>query len=143
MTMTNTQTPAQPVTTITGNPGLDSLIRSALIAAAAALTGVMLGWLNAHGFNDPNLNLLLSGAVLTVLTTAAVTLWGYLKGTQVGRAVADAHVAGVTAGANLALSGNAVTTTDPSTGATVVAPFTVASAKETIADYAATTPPKA
>ena len=96
--MSNIPASLPTVPTITGNPGIDSLIRSALIAAAAALTGVMLTWLNAHGFNDPNLNLLLSGAVLTVLTTAAVALWGYLKGTQIGRVVSDAHLVGVQAG---------------------------------------------
>jgi len=137
MSMSNPPIPSSPVPTITGNPGLDSLIRSALIAAAAALTGIMLTWLNAHGFSDPNLNLLLSGAVLTVLTTAAVAAWGYLKGTQVGKLVADAHLVGVQAGV---AAQQAITVSQPNAPTTAPENITHADAQEIIATFA---PPKA
>ncbi len=91
-------TQPQTIPTITGYPGIDSLVRTALVAASAAAAGIIVGWLNAHGFNDPNLSLMLSGVIFGVLTTLAVAFWGWFKGTQVGKAIDDAHLVGVQSG---------------------------------------------
>lgn len=92
------------VPSITGNNGLDSLIRSGLIGASGAITGVILTWLNAHGFNDPNLNLMVSAAIFALLVAGATALWGYLKGTSIGRTIASIETTAVQAGI---LAGNA------------------------------------
>lgn len=64
---------------ITGNPTVDAVIRYALVAACAAATGVITTWLNAHGFHDPNLSLMVGGAVASVLGGLAFALWGIIK----------------------------------------------------------------
>jgi hypothetical protein len=64
---------------ITGNPLIDTLIRSALIAVATAIGAVIVTWLNAHGFNDPNLGTMVTGAILSVLAVIAVGAWGYIN----------------------------------------------------------------
>lgn len=91
-------TSALPVPSLTGNPGLDSIIRSGLIAASAAITGVILTWLNAHGFNDPNLSVMIGGAVFAALLALAGAAWGWLKGTQVGQVIASKELIALQAG---------------------------------------------
>lgn len=100
--MSNPGTPAPPSTlAITGNPAIDGLILKGLMAGSAAIAGVILTWLNAHGFNDPNLNLMLSGAVLSVLAMVATAIWGFIK-SRLDQAKA------VNAGINLFASGGSV-----------------------------------
>lgn len=100
--MSSNGVPASPTSlSITGNPAIDGLILKGLMAGAAAITGVILTWLNAHGFSDPNLNLMLSGAILSVLAMAATAVWGYINSRV---AVAK----GVQAGMNLVLAGQAI-----------------------------------
>jgi len=65
------------VPSVTGNPATDSIIRNCIVATSAAAAGVMVTWLNAHGFNDPNLSLMISGAIAAVLSAAAAALWGW------------------------------------------------------------------
>lgn len=91
-------TPALPVPSITGNPGLDSLIRSGLIAVSSAGTAVIWTWLNAHGFKDPNINLMISGAIFAALLALVGAIWGWLKGTQVGQVIASKELIAVQAG---------------------------------------------
>ncbi len=64
------------VPTITGNPATDTIIRNAIIGLSGAAAGVIVTWLNAHGFADPNLSLMVSGAVAAVLSTVAAAAWG-------------------------------------------------------------------
>lgn len=65
------------VPTVTGNPAADTLIRNCIIASSGAAAGIMVTWLNAHGFNDPNLSLMISGAIAAVLSAVAATAWGW------------------------------------------------------------------
>lgn len=126
--MSNPGTPA-PTTTlsITGNPAIDGLILKGLMAGSAAIVGVILTWLNAHGFNDPNLNLMLSGAVLSVLAMIATAIWGFIK-SRLDQAK------GVTAGMNLALAGQAILASTGGGRATPIA-VTPASAQEIVKNF--------
>lgn len=128
--------PSEPVIpSITGYPQLDSLIRSALLSAAAALTAVIVTWLNAHGFTDPNLSVMIGGAILSLLGAVVIAGWGFLQAQWSKRVVSVATTSGVRAGAALALSGNLITQQTVS-GETVVAPITPASAVQIVKDYA-------
>lgn len=89
---------AQILPSITGNQAIDRLIRSAFLAIAAGATGVIVTWLNAHGFHDPNLSLMISGAIVSVLTGAAVVVWGYVNGKSSEIAAKQAVAVGVAAG---------------------------------------------
>lgn len=79
------------IPSITGSPQLDTFIRYGILAAAAALTGVIVTWLNAHGFTDPNLAVLISGATVSFLSAIAVVVWGYLQNRKTQQAVVQ-HV---------------------------------------------------
>ena len=107
MSMDTPSTSPSPIPSITGNPAVDSLIRSGLIAAAVALTTMILTWLNSKGFAKTDIvflgqtispSVLIGGAVFTTLVAAASAVWGWLKGTQIGQVVSDAHLVGVQAG---------------------------------------------
>ena len=65
------------VPTVTGNPAADTIIRNTIIGLSGAIAGVIVTWLNAHGFNDPNLTLMVSGAIAAVLSFLAATAWGW------------------------------------------------------------------
>lgn len=88
----------QIVPSITGNQAYDRLIRSAALTVAAGATGVIVTWLNAHGFHDPNLSLMVSGAIVTTLTAVAVTAWGWVNGKNTEAAAKQVLVDGVSAG---------------------------------------------
>jgi hypothetical protein len=79
MSLNDVNKPVSVIPSITGYPQLDTMIRYALLAAAAAITGIIVTWLNAHGFTDPNLTLMVSGAVISVLGIAAVFVWGFVQ----------------------------------------------------------------
>ena len=104
--MSNPGTPILP--SITGNQAADRLIRSAILAIAAAATGVIMTWLNAHGFHDPNLSLMISGAIVSVLGAAAVMIWGYINGARTEAAAKQAVAIGVQSGINLTIAGKAL-----------------------------------
>jgi hypothetical protein len=74
----NTTAPAKAaiVPSITGNPMLDTALRNGIITASAALAAIIVTWLNSKGFSDPNLTLLVSGAIASVLTAIAAIAWG-------------------------------------------------------------------
>lgn len=100
--MSNPGTSGTPTSlSITGNPAIDGLILKGILAIAAAATGVILTWLNAHGFNDPNLNLMVSGVIVSILAMGVTALWGWMN-SKIAQAKA------VTAGINLGLSGNSI-----------------------------------
>lgn len=67
---------------ITGNPTVDAGIRYALVIACTAITGAIIGWLNAHGFHDTNLVIYVPMAVGTVLAAGAAAIWGMVKASK-------------------------------------------------------------
>jgi hypothetical protein len=77
------------VPTVTGNPAADTLIRNGIIAASGAAAGIIVTWLNAHGFNDPNLTLMVSGAVAALLSGVAATAWGWWQTHQSQAAIVN------------------------------------------------------
>lgn len=126
--MSNSGTPAPPTTlSITGNQAVDGLILKGIGFAAAGLTAVILTWLNAHGFNDPNLNLMISGAVASVLAMVAVAIWGFIKSRL-------DQVRNVTGGMNLALAGQAILASTGGGRSTPIA-VTPASAQEIVRNF--------
>lgn len=95
---------------ITGNATVDAVIRYGLVAILAALTGIIGGWLNAHGFHDPNLNLLISGALISTLSGGVLALWGILRTHNIA-AITDADkLVAMNATLGLVASGKAVDT---------------------------------
>lgn len=100
-------TPALPLSLIPSNPGLDSVIRSVIIAVSAGLTTMALTWLNSKGFATTDLtflgvtvspSVLIGGAIFSGVAGLAGAVWGWLKGTRVGKAIADTQLTGVRAG---------------------------------------------
>lgn len=98
--------PTQPPVD-TGNPGLNSIIRSVVIGASALLTGLVTAQLNARGWTMAPVNLwgtvidpsvLIFGAVFGVVAGFAAAVWGYLRGTQLGKWLANVRLEGVQAG---------------------------------------------
>ena len=119
---------------MTGNPAIDGLILKGLTVVAAALAGIIYGWLRAHGFSDPNLSLMISGAILSVLCTVAVFVWGWFV-SKINQARA------VSAGINLTVSGSALaadghTVVARNDGATPPLPVTQATAPEIVKNFA-------
>lgn len=72
--------PAKPIVpAITGNPFIDTALRVLLTSAAAAITAIIVTWLAAHGYNDPNMALMVGGGVLSVLIGAVTVIWSFLQ----------------------------------------------------------------
>jgi hypothetical protein len=122
---------------ITQNPGVDSLIGSALIAASSGITVWLVSKLN---LTDPQAPVWIGAAVLSTLTLAATGLWRYFKGTQVGEIVDRALVAGTTAGINMTVQGAALaadgkTPVSINDGTTPPLAPTVATAKEIVKNF--------
>lgn len=106
--MVTDTTQAPPVDT--GNPGLNSIVRSVIIGASMFLTGAIMGritpWLDAHGWTqgivigpyhiDPTVAIF--GVVFGVVAAIAAGVWGYVRGTTVGKWLANVQLAGVQAG---------------------------------------------
>lgn len=112
--------------TITGNPTVDSVIRYGLVALCGILTGVITTWLNAHGFHDPNLYLMVSGAVASILGGIAFALWGIIKTSKNEAIIRLREAIAVQAGINVAEAPSVPT---PAT-------VTVAQAQTIIAEHA-------
>lgn len=83
--------PVLPFTT--GSTGMDSITRSVIIGVSGAITGIIVGWLNAHGFNDPNLTVLVSGAIFATLAGVAGAAWGYIQQKRVKASVVERTIA--------------------------------------------------
>lgn len=81
------QSKAALVPSITGNPAADTIIRNGIIAASGAAAGIIVTWLNAHGFSDPNLSLMVSGASAAILSGIAATIWGWWQTHQSQNAI--------------------------------------------------------
>ena len=114
---------------ITGNPTVDSVIRYGLVAAFMFLTGAITGWLNSHGFNDPNLTLYVGTGVGAVLSAIALSVWGIIK-TSKNETVAKLREA-------IAVQAGIAAAESPAPTPTIV---TVADAQKVIADHASTSP---
>lgn len=76
MAVTSTTPPAQQLPFSTGNAAYDSLIRSIIIGVSGIATGAAVGWLNREGFHDPNLTMLVGGAVFGLVASIAGGAWG-------------------------------------------------------------------
>lgn len=90
--------------TITGNPTIDAAIRYGLVAACGIISGSILGWLNAHGFKDPNLVYYVPGAVASVLGGVAMAIWGLIKTSKNEQIAKLREAIAVQAGINIAES---------------------------------------
>lgn len=111
---------------VTGNPTVDTVIRYGLVAAFMFLTGAITGWLNAHGFHDPNLTVYVGMAVATVLSTIALSLWGIIRTSKDEAIVRLREAIAVQAGINVAESPSVATPSQ----------VTVPQAQQIIADHA-------
>lgn len=89
---------------ITGNPTVDAVIRYGLVAAFMGITGAILGWLNAHGFHDPNLPMYVSLGTATALSTIALSVWGIVRTSKNEAIVKLREAIAVQAGINIAES---------------------------------------
>lgn len=99
---------------ITGNPTVDAVIRYVLVAACAAATGVITTWLNAHGFHDPNLSLMVGGAVASILAGLSFAIWGIVRTSKNEAIVKLREAIAVQAGINVAESPAVITPTQVS-----------------------------
>lgn len=64
---------------LTGNPTVDAVIRYGLVGLCTGISGAILGWLNSHGFHDPNLTIYVPMGVATALIAIAMTAWGIVR----------------------------------------------------------------
>lgn len=135
--MPNLPSPVAPALPFsTGNPTYDSLIHSALIAASAALTAYIVAWLNAHKITDPNLNLMVGGAIFGVLAAIAGTAWSVWQHIVTKQVLTNVIVPqAVEAGIKLARSEELLM---DKTGIPV--PVTPASAAQIVKDFAPVPP---
>ena len=79
------------IPSITGIPVLDTVAAGLIVGASGVLTGICLGWANAHGFTDPNLGTEIGGAITGTLSALAIIIWRALQSRKTQTAVAD-HV---------------------------------------------------
>lgn len=87
---------------ITGNATVDTALRYGLVALCAWATGAITGWLNAHGFHDPNLFYYVGTAVATVVSGAALAIWGIVKTSKNEAVIRVREAIAVQAGINVA-----------------------------------------
>lgn len=137
---THSTTVPSAVPTITGNPMYDSLVRSVLLALSAGITAWIVTWLTAHKIVDPNLNVLIGGAVLTTLSTIAMVVWGMIAGSRVNQVIAVKQTQAVQAGINMTVSGAALghdgkTIVSVNDGSTPPLPVTPETAKEIVKNF--------
>lgn len=142
MSNTGTAKPPNPFAAlvITGNPAIDSLIRYGLVAALAGVTGIIGSWLNRHGMTDPNLLVMISGGIASLLGALVMAAWGILRSADIGKIIAVKEAAAVQAGVNMTVAGQALDTNgnvvSKNDGTTPPKPVTVETAKEIIANFA-------
>lgn len=70
------------VPSITGNPVADTVIAGMISGSGGLVTGATVGWLNAHGFNDPNLYTYIFTGVTGTLASVAIIIWRALISKQ-------------------------------------------------------------
>lgn len=134
--MNNPQIPAG--FRLTGNAALDGLILRVLVGFAASIATAIVTWLGAHHFSDPNLQLMISTALVAVFTTGATLIYGFVL-SKVNQAKA------VQAGINLTVSGNALaqdgkTVVDANDGTTPPLGVTTKTAPEIVKNFATPMP---
>ena len=122
-------TPPQAVT-ITGDPAMDGIIFKVLVA----LGTLAATWLATNlKLSDPAIIPELAGVIVSILASVAVAIWGYIR--------SRAHTAAaVQAGANLVMSGNALTKFGakiPPPAAGSLLPVSPQSAVQIVKDYGA------
>lgn len=125
-------------------PGTDSIIRSVTIAISSIITGIILAWLNSKGFATTDItflgqtispSVLIGTAVFTTMLGLVSGVWGWLRGSQVGRIITTHEVAAVNAGMALADSGQ-MKRMGTGTGVSVPVLATADTAKEIIKNFA-------
>jgi hypothetical protein len=94
-------TPILP--SLTGNAGIDSLLRGGIIAVSSSIAAFITAWLYAHGFHDPNLNTLIFTVVSSTLAFGATMVWGYVSRVNAEKVAQVTRTIGVRAGAAQAL----------------------------------------
>lgn len=119
--------------TITGNPTVDAALRYGSVALCGLLTGVITGWLNAHGFHDPNLTYYVGTGVAAVLGGGLMTVWGLVKTSKNEKITQLREAIAVQAGINVAENPAALTP----------AQVSIPLAQQIIADHAGPTSPAA
>lgn len=67
---------------LTGNPTVDATLRYGLVLLCGTISGSILGWLNSHGFNDPNLAIYVPAGVFSVLVALAAAAWGVIRSSK-------------------------------------------------------------
>ena len=141
MSISNPPTPSGgfSIPAITGNPGVDGLIRVGIVAGASVLTTLIVTTLK---ITDPNMVIWARVAVLSVLVALAMAVWGYLKNTQFGKMIADAHLVGLQAGVVLQQRVSGIINTSAVSGSAAIDPgqLTHADAKAAIASLPSTIP---
>lgn len=115
---------------ITGNPTVDAGIRYALFGIGTGIAGAILGWLNARGFNSPDLYAYVPMGVIAALFALATMVWGLIKTSKNELLIQLREAIAVKAGIAAAEHDNPTPTVD-----------TVADAKQVIADHAPSEPP--
>lgn len=70
------------IPSITGNPVADTVIAGMISGAGGLVAGATVGWLNAHGFNDPNLYTYVFTGVTGMLASVAIIIWRALISRQ-------------------------------------------------------------
>lgn len=90
--------PAKSVPSITGNPMYDTTIAGAISGVGGLITGITVGWLNAHGFQDPNLYTYVFTGVTGTLGSIAVVIWRVLVSKRNQIAHADEVINAVATG---------------------------------------------
>lgn len=87
---------------ITGNQTLDTVIRYVMVAFCGWATGAITGFLNAHGFNDPNLVYYVGMGLATVVGGIATAAWGAIRTSKNEVIVKLREAIAVQAGINVA-----------------------------------------
>lgn len=76
------------VPTLTGNPVIDTMLGSALMAAATFLATTSVTWMNSHGFTNVTVEQA-TGAILGILGMIATAAWRYVQSKKTKTAIAD------------------------------------------------------
>lgn len=80
--MSNPGTSKLATLSITGNPTVDAALRYGAVALCGLATGAITGFLNAHGFTDPNLVYYVGTGVAAVLGGLLAAAWGVVKASK-------------------------------------------------------------
>lgn len=121
---------------ITGNPGVDSAIRSVVMAGVGAAALWISGKLK---ITDPNMIYVVAGLLFTAALGVLTAAWGVVRSTAIGKIITETRTLGVNAGMNIALKGNAIMV-QTDAGTVKPLPASNESAKAIVATYAHVAP---